>query len=292
LKTYNNNNNFKIKTIINKLSKTTIFLFLILFFRENAFSQVDLSKYNKVYDFSENIVKVQLNGKYGLVTKNGTEITSIEFDEIGDIKEELALVKKDEKRGFINDKGKLVVPLKYAVVDPFMNGKARVCIREDSEFKYGFIDKTGKEIIPVKYGFPRRSGDNYVIAKKDGKVGMLDWTGTVIIPFLYEELENFSQNRAKVKLDGKYGFIDKDNNKLTEIKYTDVYDFSEDMAAVKFKDLQGTAGIWGFVNLNGKEVIKSDDYCRAESFKNGTAKVLNCAINKWIKINKKGEVIE
>jgi hypothetical protein len=62
------------------------------------------------------------------------------------------------------------------------------------------------------------------------------------------------------------------------------------MAAVKYIDLQGTLGIWGFVNLNCKEVIISDDYCREENFKNVIATVLNCAINKWIKINKKGEI--
>ena len=71
--------------------------------------------------------------------------------------------------------------------------------------------------------------------------------------------------------------------------YADAIDFKEGMAGVSVADLQGTWGVWGFINLQGKEVIPPK-YKRAKSFDNGVVEVQTD--DKWIKINKKGEVVE
>ena len=61
-----------------------------------------------------------------------------------DFEEGFALVKLDEKNGFIDGTGKEIVPPKYDHVDDFKEGFARV----ELDGKYGFIDRTGKEVIP------------------------------------------------------------------------------------------------------------------------------------------------
>lgn len=54
-------------------------------------------------------------------------------------------MKKDGKIGFINEKGKLVIPLIYDNVSYFeKNGLVKV----SKNRKFGFINKEGKEIIP------------------------------------------------------------------------------------------------------------------------------------------------
>ena len=60
--------------------------------------------------------------------------------------EGLAAIKKNNKWGFIDKNGKLVIPLKYDDVDYFRpNGLCAVTIKGKS----GFIDKFGKETIKI-----------------------------------------------------------------------------------------------------------------------------------------------
>lgn len=190
--------------------KKIIILSTLFILHSNAFSQkVDFNKYDEAEMFSDDIVKVKLNGKYGLISKAGKEITAIEFDDIRDLKEDMSPVKKDDKMGFLNNLGKLVVPFKYTVVDPFIKGKARVCIRQDGKLNYGFIDKTGKVIIPVKYyPLPHQLGDDFIIVLQNNKYAILDWNEKVIQPAIFSDINLYSDGMARVEIDGKYGFID------------------------------------------------------------------------------------
>ena len=45
--------------------------------------------------------------------------------------------------GFINKKGKVIIPMKYAYAGEFYEGRAVIKVGK----KYGFIDKKGREII-------------------------------------------------------------------------------------------------------------------------------------------------
>ena len=114
-----------------------------------------------------------------------------------------------------------------------------------------------------------------------------------LIPMKYPDAEDFHDGKAKVQHDGKWMYIDKAGNE-TEIgteessKYQEVGEYSEGMCKVstlklRFMDLayhsdyEEIAGIWGFVNEAGEEVI-SPQYIYAQDFKDGIA--LACK-GKW-----------
>ena len=90
------------------------------------------------------------------VLKFNSDISIIQgYDDISDYEykiengkfedNQLAKVKKYNKWGFVNKKGKEIIPVQYEEVDKFHNGLSRV----KKNGKYGYIDKTGKEIIPI-----------------------------------------------------------------------------------------------------------------------------------------------
>ena len=80
--------------------------------------------------------------------------------------------------GFMNEKGKIVVPCKYSFVEPFnSNGLAAVALNN----RFGFIDKHGKEVIPVKYNSVLsqfKNGRTYVIL--DGDLLLINEHGDII----------------------------------------------------------------------------------------------------------------
>ena len=55
----------------------------------------------------------------------------------------VALVKQNNKRGYINSKGKQIIPLQYDNAYPFKNGFADVSINH----KFFVINKAGQAII-------------------------------------------------------------------------------------------------------------------------------------------------
>lgn len=69
-----------------------------------------------------------------------------EYDFVGDFYNDLAVVRKGERYGFINRNKSLVVPLKYNYARAFSEERAVVKL-----FKYGYIDVSGEEIIPLIY---------------------------------------------------------------------------------------------------------------------------------------------
>lgn len=72
----------------------------------------------------------------------------------------MAVAKKNEKFGFIDKKGKFIIPNKYIEAYPFVNGIALV--RLDNK-KFTFINIKGenilkndyKQLYPLKHGFAR-----------------------------------------------------------------------------------------------------------------------------------------
>jgi hypothetical protein len=94
--------------------------------------------------------------KYGLYSFEKKKfITKVEYEVnnylFGEIDQSIPMfpVSKNGKWGFIDDKGKIKIPMKYDNALPFSNGLAAVKLNE----KWGFIDSKGKLIIPCKFNY-------------------------------------------------------------------------------------------------------------------------------------------
>ncbi len=104
--------------------------------------------------FSEGLIRIQENGRWGFVDTNGKVIIKPRYNFVGHFSEGFALIEVDSKWGFINKEGKKIVDLKYERAEPFQQGLALVKYMG----RWGFIDGTGKELIPLKYDAVDSSG--------------------------------------------------------------------------------------------------------------------------------------
>jgi len=91
-------------------------------------------------------VRFYQNSKCGYKDKNtGTIIVSPIYYAGSDFFEDIALVVKDNKRGYIDKKGNIVIPLIYEDASVFFSGLARVTLNHKS----GYIRKDGTVAIPL-----------------------------------------------------------------------------------------------------------------------------------------------
>jgi len=98
----------------------------------------------------------------------------------GDFSEGLAVVRDyNDKYGFIDQTGKLVIPCQWKDAFSFSEGLAAV---KDTNDKWGFIDKTGKLVIPCQWevvleGFHQGLVE---VVDADGKRHYIDKTGKIV----------------------------------------------------------------------------------------------------------------
>lgn len=116
----------------------------------------------------------------------------------------------------------------------------------------------------------------------------------VIIPMMYDGAFPFTEGMAAVNKgkgfddnnsfeSGSWGFIDLNGNEVILFKFTAVKPFSQGLAAVAVDE------IWGFIDKAGNEIIPKK-YLDAYSFCEGLAMVRNDN-GKWGYINKAGATV-
>ncbi|MBD3338372.1 MAG: hypothetical protein GF353_04655 [Candidatus Lokiarchaeota archaeon] len=187
--------------------------------------------------------------------------------------------KYDGKWGIMNIKGEWVAePLfNFDKVFAFQNGAAIV----ESNNKKGYIDKRGRVIFRPQFDSVGAfyDGISWVNtgAQEDqngfligGKWGLVNLSGNFLKHFQYECIQNFSDGNAWVRRTkmGKWGLIDSEGRQILDFKYEKVFRFVNGEAIVK-KDSQ-----WRLINSNGNSIILYDDKIQDfEEFSRDLAKI-------------------
>jgi hypothetical protein len=101
-------------------------------------------------NFSEGLVCwASESGKMGYLNKSGEWAIPPLFDYEDDFSEGLAAVEIDNKYGFIDQTGTMVIePRPYLYMPRFNNGLARVMAKDD---RFGYIDKKGQYVWDLNY---------------------------------------------------------------------------------------------------------------------------------------------
>jgi hypothetical protein len=183
-------------------------------------------------------------------------------------------IRQNNKNGYINRKGEIVIAPQFEFTLPFSEGLAAVCI--DSR-KCGYIDETGKFIINPQFQSVSRFSEGLAAVVTEGKVGYIDKTGKYVInpqfeakrggPGMMDALYTFNEGLARVNVGDKYGFIDKTGKILINPQFDDAMPFFDGLAAARIGEK------WGFVDRDGKIVV-NPQFDRAQPFVNGLAVVL------------------
>lgn len=133
--------------------------------KDNKFGILDLKskkivadlKYQKMYAYNRDILIVQLNGKYGLISEETyEEILEPIYDEIGEYDHtSQAKIKLNGKWGLLNDKAELIVPIKYdEIYYIWVHGPGRHygdVFKVKLDDKWGLLNDNYDLVIPIEY---------------------------------------------------------------------------------------------------------------------------------------------
>jgi hypothetical protein len=160
--------------------------------------------------------------------------------------------------------------------------------------KIGYIDKTGKVVIKPQFDFAENFSEGFARVFLSGKWGYIDTKGKYLVNLQFESAADFSEGFGAVKKDGKWGFIDSNGKIAIRFQFEGHFSysqfppkFSEGLAAVI------SEGKFGYIDKSGKFVIKPQ-FFHANDFKDGLARVvigIGGPDSKLAYINKEGNYV-
>ena len=150
----------------------------------------------------KDFIQLKKNDSWYLLNLKTLKSKKIPFEDIGEYTDELMVVKKEEKFGYIDNEGKIKIPLKYTIAENFNNGLAIV----STDKGFGVINKKGKRIIPLLYD-EILIKDSYIYIKKDRKYGLYSKQGKEILPIIYDKLGRVSEDFIFFKNRNETGLI-------------------------------------------------------------------------------------
>ena len=223
------------------------------------YSQIEaISNYDKNNNltYEQNLLRVQKDGKYGMIDINGNEILPCEYDRLYSLKntDNSIIVEKDRRKGLVDSTGKKVIDTEYKDIKALGTDYKLGYIVIDEDNNYGVVDCNNQKVLETKYKDIKQMTDDgkYIVKEKDNWE-LVNKDGTA--------QENKALEDARDVIGIKLGniIIENDKNKFGVINQDgeEIVSTDYDSIAFAFTDtfIVEEKGKFGLVNAENKMVI-------------------------------------
>lgn len=207
--------------------------------------------------YEENALKVQKDGKYGLINLDGKELLACTYDAIDVIQntKSVYITTLNSQKGLVDNKGNIIIDNKYSEITSLTEKYENGFIVKNAQGKYGIInyDKTigleeiyddikniygnsmyvvkeanawkivnnaGETFLENKFEDVKEINKENIIVKINGKYGVVNLQSEEQIPASYDDLSYAFSNYYIAKKDGNYGIITNSNETALDFNYT------------------------------------------------------------------------
>lgn len=199
--------------------------------------------------FYDGLSTVKIDDKYGYFDEEGNIVIEPKFDGASDFWAGVAQVMLNDKWGVIDTKGNIVVEPKF----DYIEGQDPIVVKVNN--KWGVYDKTGKVLFEPIFKNKLRFDDVISLVNLDDKYGFIDKFGNYVVEPKFDDADNSDPDNefVWVEVNGKFGLIDKQGNLVLEPIYKKVLsssNFPQNLLAVK------TEKGWGLIDRQGNFVLE------------------------------------
>ena len=204
-------------------------------------------QYDYAFPYYEGYAVVKKYDRYGMIDTENREVLPIKFEILTSMSDGLFFAGDDQGLALSNNKFKrLTQPIYTELI-----GKSddRILVRRDG--KYGYLNHKGKEIIPCQYDHASLFKDSRANVSIKGKWGIINTSGKTILPIEYDnsgyrgEAYIYHDSLALIEKNRHYGYVDMDGNIVIQPIYQNAYQFTDGLAPV-------SVGLWGYINTKGE----------------------------------------
>ena len=220
-------------------------------------------KYNKtvvipaVYDtldyINDDRVIACKGDRYGLINIKQEEIIPFQYNYLDYINDNFIIaVNEDGKYGIINISNDVLLAFEY---DHISNAyKTNDYFKINKYNQFGLLAIADVEIvIPLEYDGIEFSGNELVVAFKDGKMGVIDVGNKVVVPFIYDYII-YNDNGFIVFKDESQGFLNKEGKEILPIKYVNILEIKDGFITAIISD-ENDENKYVVYDINGKVIV-------------------------------------
>lgn len=242
-------------------------------------------RYETIAEFSEGRAAVTDSHGFHVIDEGGNVLTSKPYSYIGTYKEGRSICAGTNQQGkylygYLDERGREIIPLSYQSAMDFRNGKAVVQI---NEFKYALIERSGNVIQTYPYAFVGDNGEGLLAfqGKTNSRYGFIDEAGHVVIEPKYTGAQPFQEGRAVVNTAENYmsafGLIDRNGIFIIGPIYNDIRPLGENRLAVgkAIDEKQSFIGSRYAISDTNGLVFTDFVYYNVGNYENGLASVDN-----------------
>lgn len=183
-----------------------------------------ITNYDKQHTlfYYPNCLKVQKNGKYGLIDLSGKQLIECLYDDITPVqylKNSLIAV-KDGKKGLISSTGTIIIDTEYSEIAGLTDTYEDGYIVRNENNKYGVIGTNKKVLVEVKYDeiIKAHSGNIYV-AKVENDIKIIDSSTEIETTIDVDDIKSVEGENVIIVKDNLYGITNLSGEQKVEAKY-------------------------------------------------------------------------
>ena len=207
--------------------------------------------------YETNILRVEKDGKYGLIDLSGKTLLECEYDEITALDGSKGILKisKDGNYGVVGEDGKILIPAQYANIENLDTESKVGFVVQNEEGKYGIVDYSNATILEPQYDEITKvyGSDNYVV-KQTGKEIIVKKDGTEVLnnsdyDSIPEVLKN-TENDVIYKKQDKFGVMKLSGEITIDAEYEDLKESKSGILIAK-KD-----GKYGVIDISKNQKVE------------------------------------
>lgn len=267
-------------------------------FSDRFYTEVIIKcQYDSTMAFTEGLGRVKMNGKYGFVDKTGKLVIPAKYDAAMEFNGGFAAVILDGKSFFIDKKGIDIFKKTFKTISSYSYGVA-MCAGEDG--KRGFIDTKGNIVVPLTLEAAFPFGDRLTAVRFNGEKiwKAINTKGEVVFTFnekVKTVMGSFSDGMAMVYVDGPsgynvhYDFVNEKGEFVCDAPYASAKPFKNGRAIIAYENKSRKSGDlqfykYGLIKKGGREIVSAKYACLEESLIPGiyyygstSASISNCS---------------
>lgn len=205
--------------------------------------------------YESNILKVQKDGKYGLINLEGKELVACSYDKIEQVQgiKNVYITVKDGKQGIVDNIGTVIIENAYSEIKPLTEKYEDGFIVKSENGKYGVVNINNTIALETKYDEIKNVyGSNCYVVKENGKLKIVDSDGATYLEGTFDDVKQINSNNVIIKKGTKYGVYTLSGETKIDTIYDDLkFAFTDTYIAKKDNK-------YGIITINNEEKMAFD----------------------------------
>ena len=194
----------------------------------------------------------------GLIDRTGRVILPLEYQEIGQIKRGLMVVRRNDFAGIVDTAGRIVTPIRYERIRSYYG---IFMLKEDQQ--WGITDSNGCVLVEPRYTDFRYQHGNLMQVSIGGKWGLVSTSGRIVPP-RYDSTAAFTPAILRVRVNDKWGLVDTSGRVVMKPRYSFITPpgyltprHAQITTGGRFDRRRGAIGAkWGIIRTDGTVVVE------------------------------------